>query len=92
MFHLINLKVGTFSSFFYRSPFPVGCVDPSEPFQCPRSEKCIALQFICDGNPGDCPGNTDENEETCIAGREYSSRLQSLDSSSSSQTTSERKY
>jgi hypothetical protein len=46
----------------------LGCVDPSEPFQCPQSERCIALQFICDGNPADCPGNTDENEETCIAG------------------------
>jgi hypothetical protein len=46
-----------------------GCTDPSEPFQCPQSEKCIALQFICDGNPGDCPGNLDENEETCIAAK-----------------------
>jgi hypothetical protein len=46
-----------------------GCVDPSEPFQCPQSEQCIALQFICDGHPGDCPGNTDENEETCIAAK-----------------------
>jgi len=46
----------------------LGCTDPSEPFQCPESEKCIALQFICDGHPGDCPRNTDENEETCIAG------------------------
>ena len=45
-----------------------GCIDPSEPFQCPESEKCISLQFICDGHPGDCPGNRDENEETCIAG------------------------
>ncbi|CAF0919463.1 unnamed protein product [Adineta ricciae] len=40
-----------------------------EPFQCPRSEKCIALQSICDGVPGDCPGNLDENEETCIAAK-----------------------
>ena len=47
----------------------LGCIDPSEPFQCPQSERCIALQFICDGHPGDCPGNLDENEETCIAGR-----------------------
>jgi hypothetical protein len=44
-----------------------GCIDPSEPFQCPKSERCIALQFICDGHPGDCPENLDENEETCIA-------------------------
>jgi len=46
-----------------------GCIDPSEPFQCPQSERCISLQFICDGNPGDCPGNLDENEETCIAAK-----------------------
>lgn len=46
-----------------------GCIDPSEPFQCPQSEKCISLQFICDGHPGDCPGNSDENEETCIAAK-----------------------
>jgi len=44
-----------------------GCIDPSEPFQCPQSERCIALQFICDGHAGDCPGNLDENEETCTA-------------------------
>ncbi|CAF0808385.1 unnamed protein product [Rotaria sp. Silwood1] len=46
-----------------------GCIDPSEPFQCPQSERCISLQFICDGHPGDCPGNLDENEETCIAAK-----------------------
>jgi len=46
-----------------------GCIDPSEPFQCPQSERCIALQFICDGHAGDCPGNQDENEETCIAAK-----------------------
>ncbi|CAF1160055.1 unnamed protein product, partial [Didymodactylos carnosus] len=45
------------------------CIDPSEPFQCPHTEKCIALQFICDGHPDDCPGNLDENEETCIAAK-----------------------
>ncbi|CAF1655731.1 unnamed protein product [Rotaria magnacalcarata] len=44
-----------------------GCTDPSAPFQCPQSEQCIALQFICNGQPYDCPGNSDENEETCIA-------------------------
>ncbi|CAM4855085.1 unnamed protein product [Rotaria socialis] len=47
----------------------LGCIDPSEPFQCPQSERCIALQFICDGHSGDCPGNVDENEETCIAAK-----------------------
>ncbi|CAF0731684.1 unnamed protein product [Adineta steineri] len=46
-----------------------GCIDPSEPFQCPQSQQCIALQFICDGHPGDCPDNLDENEETCIAAK-----------------------
>ena len=51
------------------NPFHLGCIDPSEPFQCPQSERCIALQFVCDHHPGDCPDNLDENEETCIAGR-----------------------
>jgi len=46
-----------------------GCIDPSEPFQCPQSQRCIALQFICDGNANDCPNNYDENEETCIAAK-----------------------
>jgi hypothetical protein len=61
------------SSLSYNALHPThqfkGCIDPSEPFQCPQSEKCIALQFICDGHVGDCPGNTDENEETCIAAK-----------------------
>ena len=47
----------------------LGCADPSEPFPCPQSKQCIALQFLCDGNPGDCPGNYDENEELCTAGK-----------------------
>ncbi|CAF1385324.1 unnamed protein product [Adineta steineri] len=46
-----------------------GCIDSSEPFQCPQSQQYIALQFICDGHPGDCPDNLDENEETCIAAK-----------------------
>ncbi|CAF1525057.1 unnamed protein product [Adineta steineri] len=50
-------------------PYTEGCIDPSEPFQCPQSQRCIALQFICDGHPGDCPDNLDENEETCIAAK-----------------------
>jgi hypothetical protein len=54
---------------FRQTKFRLGCIDPSEPFQCPRSDRCIALQFICDGHPGDCPENLDENEETCIAGK-----------------------
>ncbi|CAF2618765.1 unnamed protein product [Rotaria sp. Silwood2] len=44
-----------------------GCIDPSEPFQCPQSKRSVALQFTCDGHAGDCLGNLDENEETCIA-------------------------
>ncbi|CAF4125729.1 unnamed protein product [Rotaria sp. Silwood2] len=51
-----------------RAPaLPFGCIDPSEPFQCPQSKRSVALQFICDGHAGDCLGNLDENEETCIA-------------------------
>ncbi|CAF4890452.1 unnamed protein product, partial [Rotaria sp. Silwood2] len=45
----------------------LGCIDPSEPFQCPQSKRSVALQFTCDGHAGDCLGNLDENEETCIA-------------------------
>ncbi|CAF1533350.1 unnamed protein product, partial [Adineta steineri] len=41
-----------------------GCIDPSELFQCPQSQQCIAFQFICD-----CPDNLDGNEETCIAAK-----------------------
>ncbi|CAF4091858.1 unnamed protein product [Adineta steineri] len=55
---------------FYISLFHLkGCIDPSEPFQCPQSQQCIALQFICDGHPGDCPDNLEENEETCIVAK-----------------------
>jgi hypothetical protein len=46
----------------------VGCTDPTEPFQCPGSNICISLQFLCDGHPGDCPDNYDENKGLCIAG------------------------
>ncbi|CAF1475951.1 unnamed protein product [Adineta steineri] len=53
-------------SIFY---FYLGCIDPSEPFQCPQSQQCIALQFICDGHLGDCPDNLNGNEETCIAAK-----------------------
>ena len=72
-----NKPVASASSERSTSPYDVlhpvhqfkGCIDPSEPFQCPQSGRCIALQFICDGHPGDCPGNLDENEETCIAAK-----------------------
>lgn len=73
----------------YRS---LGCIDPSEPFQCPQSQRCIALQFICDGHPGDCPGNFDENEETCIAGQWVCFPLSTNASRSSSETSSQGKY
>lgn len=46
-----------------------GCIDPTEPFQCPGSNTCISLQFICDGHPGDCPDNYDEDEGLCVAGK-----------------------
>jgi hypothetical protein len=69
LFKLIMIKIKKIFEY-------LGCIDPSEPFQCPQSERCIALQFICDGHPGDCPGNTDENEETCIAGKTDFLKLQ----------------
>lgn len=46
-----------------------GCVDPTEPFQCPGSNVCISLQFLCDGHPGDCPNNYDENPGLCTAAK-----------------------
>ncbi len=51
-----------------RSLHNTGCVDPTEPFQCPGSNICISLQFLCDGHPGDCPNNYDENKGLCVAG------------------------
>ncbi len=45
-----------------------GCTDPTEPFQCPGTNICISLQFLCDGHPGDCPNNYDENKGLCVAG------------------------
>ncbi len=45
-----------------------GCLDPTEPFQCPKTNRCISLQFLCDGHPGDCPDNHDEDPGLCIAG------------------------
>jgi hypothetical protein len=47
-----------------------GCTDPTEPFQCPGTNTCISLQFICDGHPGDCPNDYDENQGLCISGKE----------------------
>ncbi|CAF1463022.1 unnamed protein product [Adineta steineri] len=35
-------------------PYTEGCIDPSEPFQCPQS---------------DCPDNLGRNEETCIVAK-----------------------
>lgn len=46
-----------------------GCTDPTEPFQCPGSNTCISLQFICDGHPGDCPDDYDEDQGLCVAGK-----------------------
>lgn len=44
-----------------------GCTDPTEPFQCPGTKICISLQFLCDGHPGDCPNNYDEDQGLCIS-------------------------
>ena len=47
-----------------------GCSDPTEPFQCPGSNICISLQFLCDGHAGDCPNNYDENQALCVSGKQ----------------------
>lgn len=44
-----------------------GCIDPSEPFQCPGTNVCISLQFVCDEHPKDCPDNYDEDHSVCVA-------------------------
>lgn len=56
-----------FELFIYLSKANQGCLDPTEPFQCPKSNQCISLQFLCDGHPGDCPNNFDEDPGLCIA-------------------------
>lgn len=45
-----------------------GCSDPTEPFQCPGSNICISLQFLCDGHANDCPNNYDEDQALCVSG------------------------
>lgn len=45
------------------------CIDPTEPFHCPDTNICISLQFLCDGHPGDCPDNYDEDESICTAAK-----------------------
>ena len=43
------------------------CIDPTEPFQCPGTNVCISLQFLCDGHVGDCPNGYDEDQSLCVA-------------------------
>lgn len=42
-------------------------MDPTEPFNCPGTTECISLQFLCDGIPGDCSNNDDEDPKLCSA-------------------------
>lgn len=44
-----------------------GCPEATEPFNCPGTNTCISLQFLCDGIPGDCPNNYDEDTYLCNA-------------------------
>ncbi len=46
--------------------FKVFCQDVTEPYNCPGTNLCISLQFICDGIP-DCPDDYDENPSVCNA-------------------------
>lgn len=70
LLNVINAKL-TFPMVYKwskRSKSLNGCIDPTEPFQCPGSNICISLQFICDGHPGDCPDDYDEDQSLCVAG------------------------
>lgn len=70
LLNVINAKL-TFPMVYRwskRSKSLNGCIDPTEPFQCPGSNICISLQFICDGHPGDCPDDYDEDQGLCVAG------------------------
>ena len=53
--------------FFWLTLIAEGCTDPTEPFQCPGTNICISLQFLCDGHPGDCPDDYDEDRGLCVA-------------------------
>ena len=46
-------------------------MDPTEPFNCPGTKECISLQFLCDGIPGDCTKNDDEDPKLCSACNHY---------------------
>merc|ERR1712192_216851 len=53
-----------------------------EPFRCPEENRCISIQYLCDGAP-DCSDAYDENPRLCTAARrppveETSSFLKSL--------------
>ncbi|XP_076060768.1 prohormone-4 isoform X5 [Oratosquilla oratoria] len=41
---------------------------PYEPFRCPNSNKCISIQYLCDGAP-DCEDGYDENPQLCTAAK-----------------------
>merc|ERR1712156_979555 len=53
-----------------------------EPFRCPEENRCISIQYLCDGAP-DCSDGYDEDPRLCTAARrppveETSSFLKSL--------------
>merc|ERR1712212_1307225 len=53
-----------------------------EPFRCPEEQRCISIQYLCDG-AADCSDGYDENPRLCTAARrppveETSSFLKSL--------------
>merc|ERR1719278_1882098 len=53
-----------------------------EPFRCPKEQRCISIQYLCDG-AADCSDAYDENPRLCTAARrppveETSSFLKSL--------------
>ncbi|XP_076060742.1 prohormone-4 isoform X2 [Oratosquilla oratoria] len=59
------------SKAYYRTfpePKQATLCKPYEPFRCPNSNKCISIQYLCDGAP-DCEDGYDENPQLCTAAK-----------------------
>merc|ERR1712079_634112 len=76
-----DLRQKTWAERARRSAGNINC-PAFEPFRCPEENRCISIQYLCDGAP-DCSDAYDENPRLCTAARrppveETSSFLKSL--------------